>query len=314
VVPDGARLFTGGMGYSYNIRNSQPLTQTNVAGYPVSNATATDYTGANKAGGLIVIAPNKGQVVATAGCVAGASNDYGCTSSGGFVARRVIVEDKRCNACHQELGTFTEDAFHGGQRNDGTTCSFCHNPTMASDGGWSVDSTAFVHAIHGADKRTDLYTYDSRSTPGDAFGHIVYPGVLARCEQCHIPGSYDYSNSASANSVGLAGDQKDKRLLRATATEPMTLGDISLSPYVSTGVDYGASAAANLVMSPTVAVCTACHDSALARSHMTVNGGSFYDTRGNVLGATPPTTTRVEQCFVCHASGKTADIKAVHAK
>jgi hypothetical protein len=57
----------------------------------------------NAYGGLIVIAKNV-QKVAT-----------------GYTGRRPIVEDARCNACHQELGTFTEDAFHAGQRNDGTT-------------------------------------------------------------------------------------------------------------------------------------------------------------------------------------------------
>ena len=34
-----------------------------------------------------------------------------------------------------------------------------------------------------------------------------------------------------------------------------------------------------LVMSATVAVCTGCHDSNLAISHMRVNGGSFYESR-----------------------------------
>ncbi len=85
-------------------------------------------------GGLIVIAPNA-QKVAT-----------------GFTGRRPIVEDARCNACHQELGTFTEDAFHAGQRNDGTTCSWCHTPNRASSG-WSADSIYFVHAIHAGAKR-----------------------------------------------------------------------------------------------------------------------------------------------------------------
>ena len=96
-IPDNGVMLTGGMGYSYNATSTQPLTQTNVAGYPVSEPVAGQT---NKAGGLIVIAPNV-QKVAT-----------------GYTGRRAIVEDKRCNACHQELGTFTEDAFHAGQRND----------------------------------------------------------------------------------------------------------------------------------------------------------------------------------------------------
>jgi OmcA/MtrC family decaheme c-type cytochrome len=300
VVPPEARLYSGGMGFSYNARTSQPLTQTNLAAYPVSTATASDYAGTNKAGGLIVIAPNK-TVVGTAGCVAG--GNYGCTSSGGFVARRAIVEDKRCNSCHQELGTFTEDAFHGGQRNDGTTCSWCHNPTMANSG-WSVDSTAFVHAIHGADKRNVAYNYH-----GVDWSHIVYPGVLARCEQCHVPGSYDFANSASADAVGLGSDQLDKRLVRATAVgNSATWVPAETSPWVTAGPDFGTNGAAtNLVTSPTVTVCSSCHDSNLAISHMKVNGGAFYEARSAALGMT-------EQCFVCHASGKTADIKAVHTR
>ena len=113
------------------MRARQPLTQTNLADFPVSDPVAGQT---NKKGGLIVIAPNV-QMVAT-----------------GYTGRRAIVEDKRCNACHQELGTFTKDAFHAGQRNDATTCSWCHNPNKTSSG-WAVDSTAFVHAIHASAKR-----------------------------------------------------------------------------------------------------------------------------------------------------------------
>ena len=58
-------------------------------------------------------------------------------------------------------------------------------------------------------------------------------------------------------------------------------------------------------MSATVAVCTGCHDSNLAISHMKVNGGSFYESRTVASGKT-------EQCLVCHSAGKTADTKVVH--
>jgi OmcA/MtrC family decaheme c-type cytochrome len=287
VVPATAKMLTGGMGYSYNARTAQPLTQTNLADYPVTDPKNTFYTGGgglNKAGGLIVIAPNK-QVVAT-----------------GFTGRRAIVEDKRCNSCHQELGTFTEDAFHAGQRNDGTTCSWCHRPIL-SNTGWSVDSTAFVHAIHAGEKRNVAYNYH-----GVDFSEIVYPGVLARCEQCHIPGAYDFSNSASADAAGLGADQTDKRLIRETAKGTLVAGSSGLSPWAPIGIDYGASGAdTNLVTSPTVTVCSSCHDSALATSHMKLNGGTFYGTRLEAKATT-------EQCFICHASGKLADIKAVHAR
>ena len=76
VVPATARIYAGGMGYSYNARSAQPLTQTNVSGYPVTAPKNAFYAGPLKSGGLIVIVPNK-QVPVTAGCQ---GSDYGCSS------------------------------------------------------------------------------------------------------------------------------------------------------------------------------------------------------------------------------------------
>ena len=137
VIPDNAVMLTGGLGYSYNVRSSLPLTQTNLADYPTAPATATGLTPGmpNTTGGLIVIAPNVQKV------------------AGGYTARRAIVEDKRCNACHQELGTFTEDAFHAGQRNDGSTCSWCHKPNQTSSG-WSADCRQ-LRARHPRQRQAD---------------------------------------------------------------------------------------------------------------------------------------------------------------
>ena len=172
-IPAGAKMLTGGLGYSYSVINTLPLTQTNLANYPVTPATATSgltATMPNKTGGLIVIAPNA-QKVAT-----------------NFTGRRAVVEDKRCNACHQELGTFTEEAFHGGQRNDGTTCAWCHTPNRTSSG-WSADSTSFVHAIHAGNKRQEDFTWHA-STTTESFADVKFPGVLKDCEACHLPGTY----------------------------------------------------------------------------------------------------------------------------
>lgn len=308
VVPATARILTGGMGYSYNVRSTLPLTQTDLTAYPVTKSTVAVTGNAstgllagmpNAYGGLIVIAPNK-QVVATAGCQ---GTDYGCTTSGGFVARRAIVADTKCNACHQELGTFTEDAFHAGQRNDGTTCGWCHTANRAN-AGWSVETAPMVHAMHAGAKRNVPFNYY-----GMDWASIKYPGVLARCEQCHIPGAFDYANSASAAAVGLSGDQLDKRLLVTTATgDSTTWVPANVSKWAPVGPNYGAAGAAtNLVTSKTVTVCSSCHDSNLAISHMEVNGGSFYQTR-------TVAQSRTEQCFVCHASGKLAGITEVHAR
>lgn len=334
-VPANAVMLTGGLGYSYGLKTTLPLTQTNLVAYPVSNSpvpvgatpeTTTTLqllpTMPNKIGGLIVIAPNA-QVVAA-----------------GYSGRRAIVEDKRCNDCHQELGTFTESAFHGGQRNDGTTCSWCHTPNI-QNGGWSVDSTAFVHGIHAGAKRTVNYNYYAASAT-EGFFNIKYPGVLARCTQCHVAGSYDFQNSASANAVGLGSggtnneNEFDKRLWRTQLSAPRgaapqsyqiagygtsrgyfnpdptqwsTLYGALPSYSATSGAITGATANLNLVASPTAAVCSACHDSALAIGHMKLNGGSFYTARSSAtLGG------NAEQCFICHASGKIAGITEVHAR
>ena len=235
VIPANAVMLTGGLGYSYNNTSTLPLTQTNVDGYPVTLPTATApqgvvdcspggakaTTNACRQGGLIVIAPDA-QKVAT-----------------GFTGRRAIVEDARCNKCHQELGTFTEDAFHAGQRNDGTTCAWCHTPNRASSG-WSADSVYFVHAIHAGDKRTTEFTWHAE-TATSSFAEVGYPGVLNFCEGCHIPGAVNFGNSDSQA-------QLDNRLYRTVATGTFSgnVGDTSTTyKYNAGSCDSSQSTAAD---------------------------------------------------------------------
>ncbi|MDO8310601.1 MAG: hypothetical protein Q7T25_01545, partial [Sideroxyarcus sp.] len=79
----------------------------------------------------------------------------------------------------------------------------------------------------------------------------------------------------------------------------------------------------NLVTSPIAGSCFGCHDSSTAASHMQQQGGSIYApfssvasvaTRPAIGTASTMTFTKSETCMLCHASGKTADIKAMHAK
>jgi OmcA/MtrC family decaheme c-type cytochrome len=332
VIPDNAVMLTAGLGFSYAVRSTPPLTQTNLPNYPATLSTLPvssvvpvpasrpdllDPRLPNMRGGLIVIAPTV-QKVAT-----------------GYTARRPVVEDARCNSCHQELGTFTEDAFHAGQRNDGTTCAWCHNPNRTSSG-WSADSTSFVHAVHAGAKRVTPFTWHASSTT-DSFADIKFPGVLKDCETCHIPGTYDFSSTVATNAL-------PNRLYRTVATGIFngTAGTLTagctvtlindclstavsvfaLSPYVTANnvLNYGAgysvaagtgvptdAAPTTLVNSPIATQCFSCHDTPLARTHMQVNGGSVYTPRSTALATT-------ETCMVCHATGRIADIKVMHAK
>lgn len=335
-VPDNAVMLTGGLGYTYSTPNTMPLTQTNLTAYPVTDATANGANGStaltaatvafqpNKTGGLIVVAPDV-QVVGSAGATTPGTGPA-------YTGRREIVDDKRCNNCHQELGAFNESQFHGGQRNDGSTCAWCHNPNRSSQG-WSVDSTNFVHAIHGALKREKAFTYYAPSTT-DGFWKIGYPGVLKNCEACHVPGSYDFSNAASKSAAGLSGGT-DKRLFRYAATSNLNSSDplvkFRYSPYITQGTNYGSgfsfnagtqattnAASTTLLETPTATVCFACHDSTTAKSiagetvtprqHMVNNGAQIYVARG---AANPAQT---ETCFGCHGPASAANIKAAHAK
>jgi OmcA/MtrC family decaheme c-type cytochrome len=302
-IPDNAGMLTGGLGYSYNNKTTLPLTQTNLPDYPTAPSTASGLTAGmpNATGGLIVIAPNK-QVVAS-----------------GYTARRAIVADAKCNACHQELGVFTEDSFHAGQRNDGTTCSWCHTPNRTSSG-WSADSTTFVHSIHAAAKRgpTNQYNWHSVSAT-QGFWEVTYPAILNQCEVCHLPGTYDFSAPGSAAAA-------PNRQYRYVASGTLSAADISLSknvPAASVGVPLGSvfsfsaatgvtvpPAATTLVTSPTTTVCSSCHVTPLALSHMNAMNGSFYDARGSLA---TPASPKLETCELCHSPGGVADIKTVHA-
>jgi len=230
-IPDSAVMLTGGIGYSYNVTSTLPLTQTNITNnpypyhnYPVWAAGKDPGTPCVETlrpsprcnGGLISIAPNV-QKVAT-----------------GYTGRRTIVEDARCNKCHQELGTFTEDAFHAGQRNDGTTCAWCHTPNKTSSG-WSADSIYFVHAIHAGAKRDQDFTWHA-SAVGSSFKEVAYPGVLNFCEGCHIPGGYDFSL--------LSDTTLASRLYRTVATGAFngnTAGQTIQVPGAAPGCALGAS-------------------------------------------------------------------------
>ena len=312
-VPDSAVMFSGGLGYTYNLGSTPPLTQTGVADPIGSNATFNQtrfgvtastikLTGENKIGGLIVVAPDAQKVAS------------------GYTARRTIVDDALCNKCHLELGMFTGEAFHAGQRNDGTSCAWCHTPNKGGTMGWPADSSYFVHAIHASSKRTVPYTWES-TVVGKSFNDVGYPGILSKCETCHVSTGYDFANVSAATIAS--------RLYRTTAygtynKAASALAAFQISPYVdgTAATNYGPlpayvaaagtitpdAAGTNLVISPITTACSSCHDTTVAIQHMESNGGSHYKPRATALA-------KAEQCMFCHSSTSAfgLGIKAVHA-
>ena len=320
-VPLSATMVMGGIGYTYGlgtggkpssyagtapwtpfITTTQPLTQTNVAGYA--------YDATTMQGGLSVPAPNANKLATVTGGTAGTN-----------AARRPIVETARCNACHQAIGVFTAKTFHAGQRNDAPTCTFCHNVNRVNSG-WGVNIKEALHSIHAAEKRVNKFSWEVSA--GDKYWTVTYPAILNNCEACHLPGTYDFS--ASATSAALpnllwttvaTGTAPNPLPTVVTGNEPLYA--TYWSPFVTAGAAYGTgysvsstgtvteAAGTTLVSSPIASACFACHDSATARVHIEGNGGKLYVARSTVTPASSP-----EQCLICHGPGKVADIKSMH--
>lgn len=304
----GASLLTCGIGYSYSLASTQPLTQTDLGG-------KFAYDAGSRVGGLSIPPLNVWQTAV------GYAGRRGATSSASLAGQ--IVSTAKCNNCHNQLGV--GPSFHAGQRNDAPTCAFCHTQNRTSSG-WSAGSASFVHAIHGAGKRTVPFNWHATSEE-EGFFEVAFPGRPQLCEGCHNPGGYDFSGAwyTEANVA--------TRLMQTVATGTFnsspTLADggvntqaWAVSPYVvgDGGTSYGTGYAYNagtgvvteaspltLANSPISNACFGCHDSKVAVAHMEGNGGRIYKPRPQVLAT-------VEQCLLCHGPGKVAAIKDVHYK
>ncbi|HXU05781.1 MAG TPA: hypothetical protein VN903_32725, partial [Polyangia bacterium] len=220
--PASATMLTGGIGYTYSLgsgptfaNNTQPFTEIDLPAYAYT-PNASGYAGT---GGLIVPPPDVSAVAA------------------GFTARRAIVDNSKCGACHVTLGVGPD--FHAGQRNDAPTCAFCHRPNLTSSA-WAGNGKDFIHAVHGAEKRTVPFNWHAPS-PTEGFWDVTYPGVLNKCEMCHLPGTYDFSLAAATSAYPnmLYSTVGQGRYNGNAASNPT--GYFSLSPYVASDnqTDYG---------------------------------------------------------------------------
>ena len=296
-IPANATLLTGGVGYTYSLASAPPLVQTDVPDYPwVPNVPADGKA----QGGLSIPAPNVWKVAT------------------GFTGRRPIVDNAKCNNCHGSLGV--TPAFHAGHRNDGPTCSFCHNPNRTSSG-WSAGSKYFIHAIHAGRKRVVPFTWHAAEA-GPGYDEIEFPGTLNTCTTCHLPNTFDFTSSTNLGAV--ANMQLTTVATGKYNSDPTQNSSFyTISPYVVADnvTDYGGgfsfnagtglttqAAATTLVLSPITGACASCHDTSIALDHMKANGGQFYSPRSTVLAPGAPQ----EQCMICHGPGRVAAIGIVH--
>jgi OmcA/MtrC family decaheme c-type cytochrome len=258
--------------------------------------------------------------------------------AGAVKERRQVVSTDKCNTCHFAL------SMHGANRNiaDELMCVICHNSaatdanarpslvratrvgdpaTITADGKReeSIDIKRMIHAIHAGEesghgvRENGLVVW---GFPGFGnvfgggcptnecehdFGHVRFPGILSDCETCHLEGTYELENTWELpTQSGILASTIDTHPTVNAGTYVAELADPTL----------------DLNISPTAAVCSACHDSVVAQSHMTLNGAVFGVPGTGTPGVPPARQVdidpNVEACAVCHGPGRSADVAQVH--
>jgi OmcA/MtrC family decaheme c-type cytochrome len=207
------------------------------------------------------------------------------------VERRNAIAIERCDQCHNQL------SIHGNNRTDEPeVCVQCHNPNAtdinrrnppcSDDLGTDdvpIDFKRMIHRIHASGLTGVPYGVCGFGNSTHVYD-VTYPGHLNNCEGCHAP----------------------------TDENPFPYHPVEAGTIQGTTVDVGtdlASPTDDVVISPNAAVCSSCHVSDLARTHMEQNGGNFAATK-NPDGSLNPAD--VESCALCHGPGRSADVSEVH--
>jgi len=223
------------------------------------------------------------------------------------VARRAIVDDAKCDACHQGLG------FHGeSSRKQAAYCAFCHNAAnvneeraprfevfpsgSTSNTPESVQLSTMVHRIHaGAElHRPQIlggFPAPSVTNPGGTpadFSAVEFPNFtgVQNCLACHRPGTY----ALPADTV-LPTRSQTWTCLEDPGAD--TNGYCDGTSPVDGPPNFRMTAEA--FTPPQAAACTSCHDSPVTIAHAAVN----------TFGTT-------ETCAPCHGAGKDFDVLKVH--
>ncbi len=194
-------------------------------------------------------------------------------------ARRTVVDvEATCNNCHGQL------TMHGANRTDeAQVCVICHNPnatdinrrpadfldpaTPTADGlkEASIDFKLMIHSIHAAGKREGPYAAWGYGNNEHVYSsaEVQFPTLLNKCTTCHVDDSYELPLGSDV--LATTVDTAPAAAIKADMTEAELLDP-----------------ADDLNISPTAAVCSACHDSDGARFHMTLNGAAFGVLQDNV--------------------------------
>lgn len=152
------------------------------------------------------------------------------------VDRRMVVDEARCNTCHQEI------RMHGDLRTGVQFCVMCHNPNTTDEGQRpigelppvTVNFKDMIHQIHtGENLKQDYTVYGFGGNP-HPYNEVRFPGERQQCSICH---------------------EDD------TTSVPLPVEAISTVVTQDSGMTFISE------MLPTRAACITCHDSDFANGH-----------------------------------------------
>lgn len=238
---------------------------------------------------------------------------YVALEGGEAEPRRQVVDRELCNACHNEL------ALHGGMRQNTEYCVLCHNTTASDEEvrpeeampPTSIHFKVLIHRIHRGEERAQkpYIVYGYRSSVHD-FTDLRFPGELADCETCHLPGTYDLPLPDGAQRTLVTREVESvpaslpevRRTPTATpeAQEtPAATPEAQETPAATQEAQETPAALQTEIVSSTLpirAACTACHDAESVAGHAELQ----------------TTDSGQETCEVCHGPGSEFDVSEIH--
>jgi OmcA/MtrC family decaheme c-type cytochrome len=205
--------------------------------------------------------------------------------------RRNAIAIEKCDDCHNRL------TIHGNNRTDEPeVCVVCHNPDAtdinrrnppcSDDLGPDdvpIDFKRMIHLLHASGETGVPYEVCGFNNSTHVFD-VHYPGHLNNCEGCH----------------------------EVTEENPFPYHPVDPAEVLGTTISVGADPATptdDVVISPNSAICSSCHVSDLAKTHMMQNGGDFAATKA---ADSTLISSGVESCQLCHGPGRSADVSEVH--
>ena len=252
--------------------------------------------------------------------------------SGALQARRTIVSNDKCNACHSNLGAASgsntlANAFHSGGRDTVEACILCHDAnrvssTVMTNGMALNESYQFkrmIHGIHGNSKRT--YPFTIGNLTQGVFNKLTGAPVAPWT----IPMKDSYGRAIGTTGPGQAGVVGLSSVenfaaevawpgvgINCNACHVNDSYKIDQSPLGAVVKKDAGVTDPKLwkVISPKAASCTACHDSPAATDHVASFGGAFFGSQTQAQIAGSPRET----CNDCHASGGAKSVDLVHGQ